>query len=180
MNKLTSIYLDLIRFTAALVVVLSHAAAFTSLKIPLISGLGTEAVVVFFVLSGYVIAYVSNNKENNYIVFFKARAIRIYSVLIPAILITFFFDHLGLKYNHYYYFLHPGFHYDYSILTVIKLIFLRVKGLISIWFLVQMNLFGQLALSVFIIFCLVCYFFAGKNQFFYQYSLFIFLYLYRK
>lgn len=90
MNKLTSIYLDLIRFTAALVVVLSHAAAFTSLKIPLISGLGTEAVVVFFVLSGYVIAYVSNNKENNYIVFFKARAIRIYSVLIPAILITFF------------------------------------------------------------------------------------------
>ncbi|WP_160326116.1 acyltransferase family protein [Klebsiella quasivariicola] len=128
MNKLTSIYLDLIRFTAALVVVLSHAAAFTSLKIPLISGLGTEAVVVFFVLSGYVIAYVSNNKENNYIVFFKARAIRIYSVLIPAILITFFFDHLGLKYNHYYYFLHPGFHYDYSILTVIKLIFFTGEG----------------------------------------------------
>ncbi|WP_342223471.1 acyltransferase family protein [Klebsiella pneumoniae] len=99
MNKLTSIYLDLIRFTAALVVVLSHAAGFTSLKIPIISGLGTEAVVVFFVLSGYVIAYVSSNKENNYIAFFKARAIRIYSVLVPAVLITLIFDHIGLKYN---------------------------------------------------------------------------------
>ncbi|MBD0917172.1 acyltransferase family protein [Klebsiella michiganensis] len=116
MNKLTSIYLDLIRFTAALVVVLSHAAGFTSLKIPIISGLGTEAVVVFFVLSGYVIAYVSNNKENNYAAFFKARAIRIYSVLVPAILITFFLDHIGLKYNPSYYFSHPNFYSDYFFL----------------------------------------------------------------
>ncbi|WP_407244035.1 acyltransferase family protein [Klebsiella michiganensis] len=83
-----------------LVVVLSHAAGFTSLKIPIISGLGTEAVVVFFVLSGYVIAYVSNNKENNYAAFFKARAIRIYSVLVPAILITFFLTILVLNITH--------------------------------------------------------------------------------
>ncbi|MCP6146997.1 acyltransferase [Klebsiella pneumoniae] len=128
MNKLTSIYLDLIRFTAALVVVLSHAAGFTSLKIPIISGLGTEAVVVFFVLSGYVIAYVSNNKENNYIPFFKARAIRIYSVLVPAILITLFLDHIGLKYNPSYYFLHSNFHNDYSIFTFIKLLFFFGEG----------------------------------------------------
>ncbi|MDV1146441.1 acyltransferase [Klebsiella pneumoniae] len=128
MNKLTSIYLDLIRFTAALVVVLSHAAGFTSLKIPIISGLGTEAVVVFFVLSGYVIAYVSSNKENNYIAFFKARAIRIYSVLVPAVLITLIFDHIGLKYNPSYYFSHSNFHYDYSIFTFIKLNFFLGEG----------------------------------------------------
>lgn len=164
MNKLTSIYLDLIRFTAALVVVLSHAAGFTSLKIPIISGLGTEAVVVFFVLSGYVIAYVSNNKENNYAAFFKARAIRIYSVLVPAILITFFLDHIGLKYNPSYYFSHPNFYSDYSFFTFIKLVFFLGEDLINIWFLVQMSLFGQLALNVFITFCLVLCFFAGKNQ----------------
>ncbi|MCY0171705.1 acyltransferase family protein [Klebsiella michiganensis] len=111
-----------------LVVVLSHAAGFTSLKIPIISGLGTEAVVVFFVLSGYVIAYVSNNKENNYAAFFKARAIRIYSVLVPAILITFFLDHIGLKYNPSYYFSHPNFYSDYSFFTFIKLVFFLGEG----------------------------------------------------
>ncbi len=80
MNKLTSIYLDLIRFTAALVVVLSHAAGFTSLKIPIISGLGTEAVVVFFVLSGYVIAYVSNNKEKKLHCFFQKLELYVYTL----------------------------------------------------------------------------------------------------
>ncbi|HCB1205654.1 TPA: acyltransferase [Klebsiella pneumoniae] len=164
MNKLTSIYLDLIRFTAALVVVLSHAAGFTSLKIPIISGLGTEAVVVFFVLSGYVIAYVSNNKENNYIAFFKARAIRIYSVLVPAILITLILDHIGLKYNPSYYFLHSNFHNDYSIFTFIKLLFFFGEGFNQHLFLVQMSLFGLLALNVFITFYLEHCFFAEKKH----------------
>lgn len=128
MKKVTSIYLDLMRFTAALVVVISHASSFTSLRVPVISGLGSEAVAVFFVLSGYVISYVSSGKENNVLFFFKARAIRIYSVLIPALLITYMVDHIGLFLHSTYYFEHGNFYSDYSLLTFIKLVFFLGEG----------------------------------------------------
>ena len=52
LNKITSLYLDLIRFIAAILVVFSHAVTFEKIKIPILSGYGSEAVAIFFVLSG--------------------------------------------------------------------------------------------------------------------------------
>ena len=59
MNPITSVYLDLIRFIAALLVVLSHAAypRLDGVNFAMFGGFGRDAVMIFFVLSGYVIAY---------------------------------------------------------------------------------------------------------------------------
>ena len=55
----------------------------------------SEAVTVFFILSGYVIGYVTDKKEFTAIEFFMARAARIYSVTVPALLLTFILDSIG-------------------------------------------------------------------------------------
>ena len=49
----------------------------------------------FFVLSGFVISFVAAKKEENIRDFFVARAARIYSVAIPAVVITAVLDYLG-------------------------------------------------------------------------------------
>ncbi len=51
-------------------------------------GLGDLAVAVFFVLSGYVIAYVADKKEHTLREFAVSRLARIYSVAIPALILT--------------------------------------------------------------------------------------------
>ena len=118
MDKTTSLYLDLLRFSAAILVLLSHSATFLDIYLPVLSDFGSEAVAVFFVLSGYVISYVVAKKEDNPASYFKARAFRIYSVLIPALIITFIFDHIGLSIDSSYYFAHKNFHNDYSFVTI--------------------------------------------------------------
>ena len=94
MTKPLSVYLDLIRFLAAAVVVIFHATNhfpdLVGFKVP-----GHEAVIVFFVLSGFVIAFVSKNKEHNLSSFAQARITRILSVAIPAIFLTILFDTIG-------------------------------------------------------------------------------------
>ncbi len=60
MNRPTSIYLDLIRFCAAAIVFIVHANydRFTGGGLPLLwrlQDLGNDAVMVFFVLSGYML-----------------------------------------------------------------------------------------------------------------------------
>ena len=59
------------------------------------SGYGHTAVIVFFVLSGYVIAYVSEVKENNVKAYWASRLSRLYSLAIPAVLLTPMLDVLG-------------------------------------------------------------------------------------
>jgi peptidoglycan/LPS O-acetylase OafA/YrhL len=90
MNKQTSVYLDLIRFTAAVVVMLCHLGARSWTN-----GLGWQfvpfggpAVDVFFVLSGYVIAHTFAEKERDIASYSVRRAARIYSVALPALVIT--------------------------------------------------------------------------------------------
>lgn len=58
-----------------------------------------DAVVVFFVLSGYVISHVVHNKENSATRYFIARAARIYSVAFPALCLTFILDYIGKSLN---------------------------------------------------------------------------------
>jgi hypothetical protein len=87
MNRPTSIYLDLVRFGAAAVVFVVHAGfdRFTG-GLPILwrfGDLGNDAVMVFFVLSGFVIAYVSDQKETTPREYFAASLLRSDSCLGP-------------------------------------------------------------------------------------------------
>lgn len=99
MSRGLSAYLDALRVFAAFVVLISHLAYpnFTDGVYLFVRelNLGSDAVVVFFVLSGLVIAYASENKDRTAGKFLFNRATRIYSVAIPAVLITIAFDRLG-------------------------------------------------------------------------------------
>ena len=99
MNRPTSLYLDLIRFLAAMMVFLSHASSsqWTGGILWQIRPYGGEAVVVFFVLSGFVIAYATEERERSARVYVVNRMARIYSVTIPALLLTFGLDAIGRR-----------------------------------------------------------------------------------
>lgn len=92
MDKHFSLYLDLTRFSAALLVVLTHFV-----QRGLVGGgplLGREAVMVFFVLSGYVIAYTTSEKALTPKQYLIARSARIYSVAMPVVLLCFLLVYL--------------------------------------------------------------------------------------
>jgi peptidoglycan/LPS O-acetylase OafA/YrhL len=88
-----SLYLDLARTLAALAVLLDHAIPLFNL--PWITDCGHQAVIVFFVLSGYVIANVAETRESAPRTFLVARLARLWSVLVPAIALTIVCDTLG-------------------------------------------------------------------------------------
>ncbi len=79
-----SLYLDLVRFAAALVVVLSHAwlVLFPGYQL---HWPGPAAVIVFFVLSGFVIAYVADTHARGLADYMLDRLSRLWSVAIPAL-----------------------------------------------------------------------------------------------
>src|SRR3984957_15539354 len=81
-----SLYLDLVRAAASFFVVLDHAP--TLFDMPGTPRWGHQAVVVFFVLSGYVISHVSDTKEPTGRAFVVARLARLWSVLVPAMVLT--------------------------------------------------------------------------------------------
>lgn len=60
-----------------------------------IGTLGIDAVMVFFVLSGLVISFVADSKETSPLDYSAARLARLWSVLIPALILTYFADKLG-------------------------------------------------------------------------------------
>ena len=97
MKREISLYLDLLRFLAALVVLLQHLswAHFSGGLLWQIGPYGAQAVIVFFVLSGYVIGYVTDRADNTPRRYAVDRAARIYSVALPAVLLTFALDAIG-------------------------------------------------------------------------------------
>lgn len=101
MKPTTSLYLDVIRFLAAMIVFVSHA---TSERITgglaviwRLGNLANDAVMMFFVLSGFVIAYVSNEKERTLREYSISRFARLYSVTVPAIALTVIVDTIGVQ-----------------------------------------------------------------------------------
>jgi peptidoglycan/LPS O-acetylase OafA/YrhL len=98
MSRAFSLYLDALRFLAALLVLFYHANWIYRPGI-LFTSLGHEAVVIFFVLSGFVIAYVADTREQDFRGFMVARGARIYSVAIPAIVLTAVLDTAGFHIN---------------------------------------------------------------------------------
>ncbi len=98
MNRSLSLYLDLVRFLAAMLVFFNHAQL-PELNGEWLSGVGAfgrEAVMIFFVLSGYVIAHVAATKEASGFDFSVSRLARLYSVVVPALLLTVIADRIGL------------------------------------------------------------------------------------
>ncbi len=98
MTRIFSIYLDATRFLAALAVLLFHASKdrFAGQWLqPLFANAGLDGVVVFFVLSGFVIAYVLDQKEHHPATYLNNRLIRLWSVVLPALLLTFVADAIG-------------------------------------------------------------------------------------
>lgn len=91
-----SAYLDLVRLVSALLVVLYHSniRLLSVDKLPL-STHGHAAVIVFFVLSGYVIAHITSTRENTPLEYWSSRLARFYSVALPAVLLTPLLDSLG-------------------------------------------------------------------------------------
>lgn len=114
--------LNWLRGIAAILVLLSHARSFFFVDLKnysdtptiltkffyLISGLGHPSVIIFFVLSGFLVAGSIERQwqENNFDIknYLVTRIIRLWVVLIPCLLITFVLDHIG------YYLFNPDFY----------------------------------------------------------------------
>jgi peptidoglycan/LPS O-acetylase OafA/YrhL len=92
MQRGLSLYLDLLRFVLALTVMLGHASdpsyVGSSAAIAHFPQYGLTSVIGFFVLSGFVIAHVTQGSERDPRRYFAARAARMYSVVLPALLLT--------------------------------------------------------------------------------------------
>jgi len=87
-----SLYLDLARGCAALAVVLAHFAyfhIFDDAQIARLPDFGREAVIAFFVLSGFVIAYSAEHKNLTARSYVVARATRLYAVVLPVLALSF-------------------------------------------------------------------------------------------
>lgn len=96
MNRPFSVYLDLVRFIAAVLVYLWHSnQRFLTTSILPASDYGHSSVIVFFVLSGFVIAFITDTKENTLPTYAASRVSRVYSVAVPALVITLLLDVIG-------------------------------------------------------------------------------------
>jgi len=102
-------YLDFLRFGAAFVVLLSHWAypRFTDGQYSFIRelNLGSDAVVLFFVLSGFVITFAATEKDKQPGRYSFSRLSRLWSVAIPALALTVILDAWGVAAN-------PDFYLD--------------------------------------------------------------------
>jgi peptidoglycan/LPS O-acetylase OafA/YrhL len=96
-NRATSTYLDLVRLLAAVAVLVTHLAypRFTGGLLLEWRTYGNDAVMVFFVLSGYVIAHTVATRDRDFRSYLIHRCARLYSVALPAIALTLLLDGVG-------------------------------------------------------------------------------------
>ena len=97
MTPALSVWLDLLRTLAALGVFLGHCGwLWLPGRFEILRVYGwVDFVLLFFVLSGYVIAFVVDLKEKTPAAYALSRLARIYSVALPALVVTFVIDALG-------------------------------------------------------------------------------------
>jgi peptidoglycan/LPS O-acetylase OafA/YrhL len=98
MTPALSIYLDALRFGAAFTVLVSHYAAgrYSGGLFWQVMPYGRIAVLVFFVLSGFVIAWVTETREVNLEDYGLSRVARLYSVILPAFIVTAALDQIAM------------------------------------------------------------------------------------
>lgn len=91
-----SIQLDLLRLVAAVAVACAHLQPLLLPELPRwIARHGQEAVSIFFVLSGFVIAYATDERNGSWRDYTSARSARLFSVVIPVLVVIIFVDLLG-------------------------------------------------------------------------------------
>ena len=96
MSRAFSIYLDLMRFLAACLVVVYHSNSRLIVESVLpFARHGHAAVIVFFVLSGFVIAFAADTKERDARSYWASRMSRVWSLALPAVLLTPLLDWVG-------------------------------------------------------------------------------------
>jgi len=101
LSQTTSFFLDVLRLFAAFtvfsvhVVILWHPSHYTPFEARFVH----RAVIIFFVLSGYVIAYSTLRKERDPRAYVLARLSRLYSVLLPALVLTALLQVVGTALN---------------------------------------------------------------------------------
>ena len=102
--------LDVIRVGASALVAVGHLTQpYFSSGMPALTPLARASVAIFFVLSGFVIRFVTTYKPSTFGHYLKDRASRIYSVALPALLLTWAADSVSHRVNPAYYstWLHP-------------------------------------------------------------------------
>lgn len=96
-----SIYFELLRVLATALVVVGHSSIFYKPFYDILSynnvQIGRDGVVIFFVLSGYVISWCGIERDSNWIDFSIKRMARIYSVSVPAVIFSFSIAYLFLE-----------------------------------------------------------------------------------
>ena len=99
MNRGLSLWLDVLRAGATLLVVFSHFAyprfSHGTFQWMRDYNFGSDAVVVFFVVSGFVIAFAAGRDQDANTYAFN-RLTRLWSVLLPALALTIIFDRIGI------------------------------------------------------------------------------------
>ena len=101
MNRETSLYLDAWRLFAALIVFVGHVSGhrFTGGFLWQVAPFMGEAVAIFFVLSGFVIGYATDRGPGTARSYAISRLARVYSVALPALIVTFTLDGIGRLYR---------------------------------------------------------------------------------
>jgi peptidoglycan/LPS O-acetylase OafA/YrhL len=105
-----SIILDVVRFLAALTVAVGHLSEgyFTTGWSPVLMKFAVGSVSVFFILSGFMIRYVTRVKYGDLRRYTVDRFARIYSVLLPTLALTIIFGIIAAHFNYPYYFANFG------------------------------------------------------------------------
>lgn len=113
MNRTLSVYLDLVRLLAAVLVLLTHLAygRFSGGLLQPLRTYGNDGVMIFFVLSGFVIAHVAATRDHDVREYLLNRCARLFSVAVPAIVLTIVLDQAGRWLNAPFY---DGFFYEDS------------------------------------------------------------------
>jgi len=86
-SRYSSLTLDGLRILAALVVFIFHLYKHWGFSTIVLSQVAHMAVVIFFALSGFVIAYTTSNKNRGAAQYFQARFSRLYSIVLPSLII---------------------------------------------------------------------------------------------
>lgn len=88
-DKRLSLYLDFLRGLAAVTVVFYHySKSLERRRFELFPDVGQEAVIVFFVISGFVIAWVAHEREKTPALYALRRLARLWSVVLPSIIVA--------------------------------------------------------------------------------------------
>ncbi|HEY3988553.1 MAG TPA: acyltransferase [Acidobacteriaceae bacterium] len=117
----SSLLLDVVRFGASVMVAVGHVTqGHFSTGWPDLTTHAVESVAIFFVLSGFVIRYVTRLKYARIGEYWIDRASRIYSVVLPAVLFTLLADWIAQRANPAYYLAHWGMYMDHPVERLVQ------------------------------------------------------------